>query len=71
MAPSDTKTADEIVKKYDHRKHTVFMRFVTMIAACFVCMAKMSAADTLTVICRTEVAPTASSAWFHTPEPCE
>ena len=50
MAPSDTKTADEIVKKYDHRKHTVFMRFVTMIAACFVCMAKMSAADTLTVI---------------------
>ena len=26
------------------------MRFVTMIAACFVCMAKMSAADTLTVI---------------------
>ena len=50
MAPSDTKTADEIGKKYDHRKHTVFMRFVTMIAACFVCMAKMSAADTLTVI---------------------
>ena len=50
MAPSDTKTADEIVKKYDHRKQTVFMRFVTMIAACFVCMAKMSAADTLTVI---------------------
>ena len=50
MAPSDTKTADEIVKKYDHRKHTVFMRFVTMIAACFVCMATMSAADTLTVI---------------------
>ncbi|WP_315578251.1 CapA family protein [Hoylesella oralis] len=50
MAPSDTKTTDEIVKKYDHRKHTVFMRFATMIAACFVCMAKMSAMDTLTVI---------------------
>lgn len=50
MAPSETKTTDEIVKKYDHRKHTVFMRFATMIAACFVCMAKVSATDTLTVI---------------------
>lgn len=50
MVPSDTKTTDEIVKKYDHRKHTVFMRFATMIAACFVCMAKVSATDTLTVV---------------------
>lgn len=50
MVPSDTKTTDEIVKKYDHRKHTVFMRFVTMIAACIVCMAKVSATDTLTVV---------------------
>ncbi len=50
MVPSDTKTTDEIVKKYDHRKHTVFMRFATMIAACIVCMAKVSAMDTLTVI---------------------
>ena len=50
MAPSDTKTTDKIVKKHAHRKHTVFMRFTTIMAVCLVCMAKAAAEDTLSVI---------------------